>query len=73
MNSNDFLANFQLTKIAKKNININIKITSSDTNKSILERTRELYNLEKSNTGYYYCKEARLLYYQEPCNTTTRK
>jgi hypothetical protein len=52
---------------------INVKIASSDTNKLTLKGTRELYNLEKNNAGYYYCREARLLYYQGPCNITTRR
>jgi hypothetical protein len=39
----------------------------------MLKRIRELYNLEKNNTGYYYYKEARLLYYQGPRNITTRR
>jgi hypothetical protein len=68
-----FFSEFSINKNSKRNTNINIKITSLDTNKLILERTRELYNLEKNNTGYYYYKEARLLYYQGPCNIITRR
>jgi hypothetical protein len=68
-----FPSEFSTNKNNKKNTNINIKITGLDTNKLILEGTRELYNLEKNNTGYYYYREARLLYYQGPCSTTTRR
>jgi hypothetical protein len=39
----------------------------------MLKGTRELYSLEKNNTGYYYYKEARLLYCQGPRSITTRR
>jgi hypothetical protein len=53
-----FPSEFSTNKNSKRNININVKIVGLDANKLILEGTRELYNLEKNNTGYYYCREA---------------
>jgi hypothetical protein len=71
--SRQFPNEFSINENNKRNITINVKIASLNTNKLILEKTKELYNLEKSNTGYYYYKKTRLLYYQKPCNTITRR
>jgi hypothetical protein len=71
--SKRFPSEFSINKNNKRNTIINIKIASLNTNKLILERTRELHNLEKSNTRYYYYKKTRLLCYQGPRNTTIRR
>jgi hypothetical protein len=71
--SKRFPSEFLTNENSKRNTSTNIKIASLDTNKLILKKIKELYNLEKNNTGYYYCKKTRLLYYQGPRSTTTRR